>query len=80
MDVGQPKEPKMTEEILLHLGKRIRAIREKAGISQEALGIKSGLHRTYVGAIERGDRNPSVLSLKKLADALGVKLGVFFDE
>ncbi len=65
---------------LHRLGFRIRTLRENAGISQEELGHLSGLHRTYVGAIERGERNPSVLSLKKIADALSVNLGELFDE
>jgi len=70
----------MTDDVLIQLGRRIRKLREQAGISQENLGFLSGLHRTYVGAIERGERNPSVLSLKKLADALKVRVGDLFDE
>ena len=70
----------MSEDVLLCLGLRIRKLREQAKISQETLGHISGLHRTYVGAIERGERNPSVLSLKKIADALKVPLGELFDE
>jgi transcriptional regulator with XRE-family HTH domain len=70
----------MTDEVLKRLGKRIRTMRERNNISQEELGHRAKLHRTYVGAIERGERNPSVLSLKKIADALNVKLGDLFDE
>lgn len=70
----------MSEDVLHRLGFRIRELREKAEISQETLGHLSGLHRTYVGAIERGERNPSVLSLEKIAKALKVKLGDLFDE
>ena len=70
----------MNDDVLIRLGRRIRKLREQAGISQENLGFLSGLHRTYVGAIERGERNPSVLSLKKIADALKVGLGDLFDE
>ena len=70
----------MNEDTLIRLGLRIRRLREQGGISQEALGHLSGLHRTYVGAIERGERNPSVLSLKKIADALKVRVGDLFDE
>jgi len=70
----------MREDVLRHLGLSIRGLREKANISQEALGQIAGLHRTYIGAIERGERNPSVLSLKKIADALNVTLGDLFDE
>jgi len=70
----------MSEDVLRRLGLRIRRLREKANISQEALGQIAGLHRTYIGAIERGERNPSVLSLKKIADSLKVTLGELFDE
>ena len=70
----------MTDDVLIQLGRRIRKLREQAGISQENLGFLSGLHRTYVGAIERGERNPSVLSLKKIADALKVGVRDLFDE
>jgi DNA-binding XRE family transcriptional regulator len=74
------KEPVMEDETLKRLGIRIRRLREFANISQETLGHISGLHRTYIGAIERGERNPSVLSLKKIADALRISLGDLFDE
>lgn len=70
----------MAEDIILRLGARVRLLREQANISQEALGLLSGLHRTYIGAIERGERNPSVLSLKKIADALKVSMRDLFDE
>jgi transcriptional regulator with XRE-family HTH domain len=70
----------MSEDVLRRLGLRIRGLREGANISQETLGQIAGLHRTYIGAIERGERNPSVLSLKKIADALKVTLGDLFDE
>jgi transcriptional regulator with XRE-family HTH domain len=52
------------------LGRAIRAHRAVLGISQEALADRSGLHRTYVGGIERGERNPSFTNIVRLADAL----------
>ena len=70
----------MAEDVIRILGVRIRTLREQANISQEELGHLSGLHRTYIGAIERGERNPSVLSLKKIADALKVTVKDLFDE
>ena len=70
----------MSDDVLRILGNRVRELRKQAGISQETLGLLSGLHRTYIGAIERGERNPSVLSLKKIADALKATLGGLFDE
>jgi transcriptional regulator with XRE-family HTH domain len=69
----------MGEDILHRLGSRIRQLREQAGVSQETLGLLSGLHRTYIGAIERGERNPSVLSLEKIAAALKVSVGDLFN-
>ena len=52
------------------MGAAVRAARHEVGLSQEALALKSGLDRTYVGGVERGERNPTVLSLSKIAQAL----------
>jgi transcriptional regulator with XRE-family HTH domain len=52
----------------------IRRFRQKQGLSQEALADLAGLHRTYVGAVERGERNITLLNANKIAEALGVKL------
>ncbi len=54
------------------LGKKIRKLRSKLGISQEELGFKSGLHRTYIGAIERAEQNVSIDNIHKIARALKV--------
>lgn len=50
----------------------MREVRQDLGISQEALADRAGLHRTYVGGIERGERNVSFANLVRLADALEV--------
>lgn len=55
------------------LAKNVRLFRNKIGISQEALANESGLHRTYIGSIERGERNVSVDNIAKIAKALNVK-------
>ena len=54
------------------VGRNVRAWREERGISQEGLADVLGVHRTYVGGIERGERNLSLRSVERLADALGV--------
>jgi transcriptional regulator with XRE-family HTH domain len=50
----------------------LRKLRKKIGISQEDLAEKCGLHRTYIGAIERSERNITLQTLEKLAESLGV--------
>lgn len=61
------------QDIRQIVGRRIREQREKLGWSQEELGFESGLHRNYIGGVERGERNIAVVNLEKLANALGVK-------
>ncbi len=67
---------------LVRLGAAIRAARAKPGWSQEALADKAGIHRSYAGAVERGERNAGFLTLLKLRDALGLswaEFAVFLD-
>ena len=66
------------EAYLKAIGAAIKAIREDQGFSQEGLGFEADLDRTYVSGVERGVRNPSVLSLWKIARALKTKPGEFF--
>lgn len=54
-------------------GSRLRAFREQAGHSQETLADLAGLHRTYVGSVERGERNISLVNIYVLAAALDVE-------
>lgn len=61
-------------EILARFGRKLRTIRTEKGISQEELAQRSGLHRTYVSSVERGERNISLVNIAKLAGALGIKL------
>lgn len=56
------------------VGLRVRALRRERGWSQATLGEKAGLHTTYVGGIERGERNLSLVNLNKLAEAFAILL------
>ena len=56
----------------LYLAMNVRGVREKLGMSQEALADAAGLHRTYVGSVERGERNISIDNIDRLARALNV--------
>ncbi len=60
--------------ILDRVGLRIRIARENEGLSQEELGRLAGLHRTYIGQVERGEKNIGLKNLEKIAKALGVEL------
>jgi len=62
----------MKDDILKRFAKRVSVLRKKKNWSQEELGKRSGLHRTYIGSIERSERNVSLINVSKLAKALGV--------
>ena len=64
----------MNEEICARFGEKLRNVRLELGYSQEELSFKAGLHRTYISSVERGKRNISLTNIKKLADALGLKM------
>ncbi len=61
-----------------HVGRRIREIRERKGLSQEALAAACRLHRTYIGLIERGQRNLTVSTIETIARELEVPATDFF--
>ena len=60
------------------LGERIRELRKKAGYSQEAFADAAGVHRTYMGTLERGEANVSLSNLNKISTALGITLSELF--
>ena len=62
------------------LGAAIRRERVALGISQEELAKRSGLQRTYISDLERGTRNPSVGSIQRIAQALGVPVAKLFEQ
>ncbi len=59
-------------------GYRVRELRQAKGLSQEELAFKVGVHRTYLGGIERGERNPSLKNIDLIANALGISLTELF--
>ena len=63
------KKPISTREVFAH---NLRRVRLMHGVSQEALADLAGLHRTYVGSVERGERNISIDNIERLAAALDV--------
>jgi transcriptional regulator with XRE-family HTH domain len=69
--------PKASSKSLF--GKAIRSLREERGYSQEELAERAGLHRNYVGGVERGERNVALENIVKLAGALSVRTRDLFD-
>lgn len=69
-----------THTQLKKFGLRIQALRKAQRLSQEELALRSGLHRTYIGGIERGERNVALLNILKIAHALNVAPGELFQE
>ena len=69
----------MNKQILKQFGKRVREEREKQDISQERLGQLAGVHRTYVGMIERAEKNITLTNMEKFAKALRKKVSDLID-
>lgn len=63
---------------LMMFAQRVRTLREAQGLSQEELAEKSNLHRTYIGMIERLERNPSLICIHKIAKGLSVPVAELF--
>ena len=70
--------PTGREDVLVRFGDRLRTLRKAAGFSQEGFAAACGLDRTYVGGIERGERNLALRNLEKVADALDLSLSELF--
>ncbi|WP_284640770.1 helix-turn-helix domain-containing protein [Paenibacillus silviterrae] len=69
----------MSENILKFVGARIRDLRKEKGLSQEQLGEKAGFHFSYIGGIERAEKNISLLNLSKITEALDVQIHELFN-
>ena len=66
--------------ILQKFGNKVRQLRLEKGLSQEELAYKAGLHRTYIGMIERAEKNITLLNIEKIAHALDSSINNLFDE
>jgi len=66
-------------EILMRFGERVRQLRKSAGLSQEAFADECGMDRTYLGGIERGQRNVALRNIDAIATALGITLSELMD-
>ncbi len=69
----------MSKTILEKFGEKVREERLKQGMSQEELGARARVHRTYIGMIERAEKNITLENIEKIAKALGIKIGDFFE-
>jgi transcriptional regulator with XRE-family HTH domain len=70
----------MSEDVRRMVGRNVRRLRIVAGLSQAQLAVRMGVDRAYISGLELGQRNPTILTLWHLAQALGVKLVPFFEE
>jgi len=68
------------QSILIKFGERVREIRKEKALSQEELAYKADLHRTYIGMIERAEKNITLINIEKIANALEVRINDLFDE
>ena len=67
-------------DVQADFGRRVRILRKREGLSQEQFALRCGLDRTYVGGVERGERNISIVNIEKIARALGLSLRDLFDD
>jgi transcriptional regulator with XRE-family HTH domain len=61
-------------DVLIKFGERVRDLRKERGLSQEQLAFKADLHRTYIGMIERAEKNITLINIEKIANALEVTI------
>jgi len=68
----------MQKEILIKFGSKVKEFRLDRNLSQEELAYKANLHRTYIGMIERGEKNITLLNIEKIAKALAINIHELF--
>lgn len=64
----------MKEKIDIKFGRKVAFLRMQIGLSQEKFAEKCGIHRTYIGAVERGEKSPTLKTLEKIAKGLNVRI------
>lgn len=69
----------MKKEVLTKFGQKVRGERTKLALSQEELASRAGVHRTYIGMIERGEKNITLENIEKIAKALKINIADFFN-
>ncbi len=72
--MAKPSPSHAGDKVLRSLGVAIREARAQRGLSQEALAVDADLDRSYVGGVERGEHNLTVMNLRKISDALDIKM------
>ena len=77
--MAKPSKQAGTASALASFGQAVRTVRLKQGISQEALADLAGVDRSYMGGIERGEHNLTVMNLLRIADQLGIKPSELFE-
>jgi len=78
ISIFRKKLVNVDKSILVLFGNKVSKLRKDLNLSQEELAFKSGLHRTYVGMIERAERNITLLNIEKIAKGLGVSIDELF--
>ncbi len=69
----------LKKDILINFGEKVRFYRKSKGLSQEELSFKADLHRTYIGMIERAEKNITLTNIEKIANALEIDIKDLFD-
>jgi transcriptional regulator with XRE-family HTH domain len=64
----------MKENILIQFGSRLKKLRLEKKLTQEQFANNCGLHKNYIGMVERGERNPSLINIEIIANALGISI------
>lgn len=70
----------MKKEVLIRFGNKVRDERTKLGISQEELAARAGVHRTYIGMIERAEKNITLENVERVCKALDLSISDFFED